>query len=56
MNWKKVLNWILDRGSNIVYRVATSAQLIASKIKGMNSNKEYVMGLIHYIGRRAGNK
>lgn len=36
--------------------VAANARLIADKIKGLDSDKAYVLGLLHDIGRRAGNK
>ena len=36
--------------------VAKNAQLIADRINGMDSDKAYVLGLLHDIGRRAGNK
>lgn len=36
--------------------VAKNAQLIAGKADGMDSDKAYVFGLLHDIGRRAGNK
>lgn len=34
--------------------VANNAKLIAEKVQGMDSEKAYVMGLMHDIGRRAG--
>ena len=34
--------------------VANNARLIAEKVIGMDSDKAYVMGLMHDIGRRAG--
>lgn len=34
--------------------VAENARRIAEKVKGMDSDKAYVMGLLHDIGRRAG--
>lgn len=36
--------------------VAKNARLIAEKVEGMDSDKAYVMGLMHDIGRRAGIK
>lgn len=36
--------------------VGTNANLIAERVPGMNSDKAYVMGLMHDIGRRAGIK
>ena len=36
--------------------VAKNAQLIADKVNGMDSDKAYILGLLHDIGRRAGNK
>lgn len=36
--------------------VAQNAGLIAGKVKNMDCDKAYVMGLMHDIGRRAGNK
>lgn len=36
--------------------VATNAQLIADKVDGMDSDKAYILGLLHDIGRRAGHK
>ena len=35
--------------------VAKNAQMIASNVNGMDSDKAYVLGLLHDIGRRAGN-
>lgn len=34
--------------------VAKNAQLIAEKVKNMDSDKAYILGLLHDIGRRAG--
>jgi hypothetical protein len=36
--------------------VARNARLIADKIPSLDSNQAYVMGLLHDIGRREGNK
>ena len=36
--------------------VGNNARLIAEKVQGMDSDKAYVMGLLHDIGRRAGFK
>ncbi|MDE7044006.1 MAG: HD domain-containing protein [Acetatifactor sp.] len=36
--------------------VATNARLIADKVSGMDSDKAYILGLLHDIGRRAGKK
>lgn len=36
--------------------VGTNAKMIAEHIKGMNSERAYVMGVLLDIGRRAGNK
>lgn len=36
--------------------VAKNARIIAEKVKGMDCDKAYVMGLMHDIGRRAGIK
>lgn len=36
--------------------VGTNAKLIAKRVPGMDSNKAYIMGLMHDIGRRAGRK
>lgn len=36
--------------------VAKNAKLIADKVDGMDSDKAYVLGLLHDIGRRAGKK
>lgn len=33
--------------------VGNNARLIAEKVQGMDSDKAYVMGLLHDIGRRA---
>ena len=32
--------------------VATNARLIADRIKGMDSDKAYILGLLHDIGRK----
>lgn len=34
--------------------VAKNAQIIAENVKGMDSDKAYILGLLHDIGRRAG--
>ena len=34
--------------------VAKNAQIIAENVKGMDSEKAYILGLLHDIGRRAG--
>ncbi|MEF2919054.1 MAG: HD domain-containing protein [Acutalibacteraceae bacterium] len=34
--------------------VAKNAQIIANNVKGMDSDKAYILGLLHDIGRRAG--
>lgn len=34
--------------------VAKNAQIIAKNVKGMDSDKAYILGLLHDIGRRAG--
>ena len=36
------------------YSVANNARRIAQKVPGLDSDKAYVMGLLHDIGRRAG--
>lgn len=36
--------------------VGTNARLIAESVLGMDSDIVYIMGLMHYIGRRAGIK
>lgn len=36
------------------YSVANNARLIARKVPGMDSDRAYVMGLMHDIGRRVG--